>query len=67
MEFMAINHPNELGSKTKFVTPTANGNMRDVLTVECPIMNGERFNGSITLKEAKDGIFVGKLKTVLLT
>ena len=24
-------------------------------------MNGERFNGSITLKEAKDGIFVGKL------
>ena len=36
-----INRPNELGSKTKFVTPTANGNMRDILTVECPISTHE--------------------------
>ena len=53
-------HPRELGPRTKFVTPP-NGNMRDVLTVECPKIYGPIFNGSITIVEAKNEIFIKTL------
>ena len=45
--------PNQMGARSRFVTPKADGNMRDVLTIECPKINGLPFRGSITYTEAK--------------
>ena len=43
-----------LGPKTtSFVTPKPDGSMTDVLTIECPKMNGNPFKGSITYTEAR--------------
>ena len=53
--------PNQLENRTKFVKPGANGNLRDVLTVECAKIDVKRFNGSITLTEARTEIFNNKL------
>ena len=44
--------------ESKFVTPAPNGSMRDEITVEVQTINGKPFKGSLTLDEAKNGIFV---------
>jgi hypothetical protein len=42
-----------------FVTPAPDGAMRDDITVEVQTMNGRPFKGSITIDEARNGIFAG--------
>ena len=44
--------------ESKFVTPAPNGSMRDDITVEIQTINGKPFKGSLTVDEAKNGIFV---------
>ena len=45
----------------KFKTPAPEGSMRDDLVIEIQTVNGEKFKGSVNVKEAKDDIFKGKL------
>jgi hypothetical protein len=45
----------------KFKTPAPEGSMRDDLVIEIQTVNGEKFKGSVNVKEAKDEIFKGKL------
>ena len=40
------------------VTPPPEGSMRDDITIEIQTINGRPFKGSLTLDEAKNGIFV---------
>jgi hypothetical protein len=44
-----------------FTTPAPDGSMRDDLTVEIQTMNGRPFKGSLTIEEARDGIFSSSL------
>ena len=50
-------HAKQMGEKSRFITPRPDGSMRDVLTIECPKMNGVAFKGSITYTEAREKIF----------
>ena len=47
----------DMGDRTKFVTPPANGQMRDEFTVECQTLNERPFKGSLTFEEARVTIF----------
>ena len=40
-----------------FVTPAPDGAMRDEITVEIQTMNGKPFKGTLTIEEARNGIF----------
>ena len=42
-----------------FVTPAPDGAMRDEITIEIRSMNGRPFKGTITIDEARNGIFAG--------
>ena len=53
--------PPNLGSKTIFTTPGADGVMRDVIIVECSKLNDQAFRGTISYTEARDKIFMEKL------
>ena len=47
----------DLGDLTRFVTPPADGQMRDEFTVECQKLNDRPFKGTVTFDEARDTIF----------
>ena len=47
----------DLGDLTRFVSPPADGQMRDEFTVECQKLNDRPFKGTVTFDEARDTIF----------
>ena len=52
-----IQTPGQLGAGSVFYTSRPEAGLRDVLTVECPKINGEDFKGTITYTEATVKMF----------
>ena len=53
--------PEVLSGRTIFITPKPDGNLRDVIIVECTEINGRAFSGTITYTEAREKIFIQSL------